>query len=337
MLVEQAKTFFQKGQYDSAIQYCNEIIIAYPQSELAYHSRGAAYNAKGDIERAFKDYNKAIELNPNYAPAYINRGIIYANKGDFEQAFNDYNKAIELSPNDASAYYNRGLGYLHKGSYEQAIHDFRKAIELRPNHAFSYYNRGLAFHAKGDFDHAILDYNKSIELLPNYTRTYMNRGLVFHAKGDYEQAIQDYSTAQKMDPLNGYILLNSLPCFIRLNRFSEAAKLYEKFQSTKEKEFLEDPAWEFYKHYFTAATQHVKEGHYRQALRQLNTAEEKFNNTTGENNIIVKRAYSDILALKGYVLEKLNITTEAINSYRQALLLYADQPDVHQRLNILRN
>jgi tetratricopeptide (TPR) repeat protein len=82
---------------DLRIKKCSELIEHNPRDEIAYFSRGDAYELKGDIEHAISDYTKAIVLNPKYAPAYNSRGRAYVKKGDYVRAVDDVTRAGELT------------------------------------------------------------------------------------------------------------------------------------------------------------------------------------------------------------------------------------------------
>jgi tetratricopeptide (TPR) repeat protein len=123
-----------------------------PSEKLSniYVNRGTAYYNKGDYNRAIQDYDQAIRLDPKYMPAYYSRGSAYFKKSDYDPAIQDLNEAIRLNPNDTSAYVVRGDAYREKGDYDPAIQDFNEAIHLNPNYASAYYDRGSAYSSMGD-------------------------------------------------------------------------------------------------------------------------------------------------------------------------------------------
>jgi tetratricopeptide (TPR) repeat protein len=95
-----------------------------------YFSRGDAYYNKGNYDQAIEDYTKAINFNPDSAIEYCYRGDAYKNKGNYDQAIADYTKAISFDPNNMEAYFGRGVAYKSKGNYDLAIADYNKAITL---------------------------------------------------------------------------------------------------------------------------------------------------------------------------------------------------------------
>jgi len=192
--------YYDKGDYDHAIQDYAKAIELKPDFAEAYFNRGLAYNNKGDYDRAIPDFTKTIKLEPDHAEAYNSRGIAYDHKGDQDRALKDYTKAIELNPDYAKAYNNRGIAYYNKADYDRAILDYTKAIELKPDYAGAYCNRGEAYYGKTDYNRAILEYTKAIEVKPDLVEAYFNRGLAYSGKGDYNRAIQDHTKAIELKP-----------------------------------------------------------------------------------------------------------------------------------------
>ena len=88
------------------------------------------WGAKGNYDQAIKDYSEAIKLDPGLAPAWNNRGLAYDDQGDYDQAIKDYSEAIKLQPDDADAWRNRGNAYKKLGKEAKAKADFLKAEEL---------------------------------------------------------------------------------------------------------------------------------------------------------------------------------------------------------------
>ncbi len=165
---EIANDYFDRGDYDKAIENYNMAILLNPLFSEAYFGRALCYYKLKDFDKAIQDYTKAIELDPKNPIIYNNRGDAYYRKQQFGEAIKDYDKAIMLNPNYMKAYYNRGLCYASLEQYDKAVDDFKKVTELKPDFPEAWHLLGLAYEYSNDIDNAIRAYQKALELRPDF-------------------------------------------------------------------------------------------------------------------------------------------------------------------------
>jgi tetratricopeptide (TPR) repeat protein len=178
-----ANIYYNKGDYQNAVDDYTRAISLNPKNHGSYISRGNTYAKLNDMPKALADFDKYAELEPQSTSPFTARGRLYKEQGDFAKAVEEYSKAIQISPN-ASVYFGRGQVYVADKKWDQAISDFSKAIQLAPNSA-GYYNwRGIAYSWKPDMDMAIADYTKAIEIDPKYVNAYENRAKAYQGKND---------------------------------------------------------------------------------------------------------------------------------------------------------
>lgn len=89
-------------------------------------------NLDGNYQRAIEICNEILEIDPDFASAYISRGSANAHLGNNEIAINDYLTATELDPTLFKAWYNLGCLYTYSSNYNEAIEYLSKAVELEP-------------------------------------------------------------------------------------------------------------------------------------------------------------------------------------------------------------
>ncbi|WP_414549605.1 tetratricopeptide repeat protein [Anabaena sp. CCY 0017] len=198
--IKLAEECFNKGDYESAIAYCNQALELKANNAKAYNARGACRSHLGDEQGAIDDYTQAINIAPNYATAYCNRGACRSHLGNKQGAIDDYTQAININPNFTYAYYNRGVSCSALGNKQGAIDDYTQAINIDPNFAYAYCNRGYTRYELGDKQGAIDDYTQAINIDPNFANAYNNRGYTRSALGDKQGAIDDYTQAINIDP-----------------------------------------------------------------------------------------------------------------------------------------
>jgi tetratricopeptide (TPR) repeat protein len=188
-------TALRNLDYRSELSIWNDTARKAPHNPRAFDALGKAYFEKQDYERAIEDSTAAIRLNPNYAPAYNSRAIVWNELRRFDDALRDCDEAIRLEPDLAVFRNTRGVVLARMGKYDQAIRDYDKAIGLNPSFADAWMNRGVACGKIGRMTQALADFDKAISLKPDYPSAYYNRGNTYADREDYDRAIRDYTRA----------------------------------------------------------------------------------------------------------------------------------------------
>ena len=125
-----AEAYWQKGEYEKAVEVCKQAIKIDPHHFIAYNNLGNAYLSLGKYKKAESCFKKAISLDPEHPAPYSNLGWTYFLLGQYEQALILYKKSIELDANYSSPYYNLAILYYERGEYDLAVEYCRKAKEL---------------------------------------------------------------------------------------------------------------------------------------------------------------------------------------------------------------
>lgn len=133
----------QCGHWENSLTLINQTLRVTKDNYLGHYIRGITYFNLGQYRSAIRDFSQAIELNPAYGVAYLNRGAAYERIGDSRKAIQDYDESIRLQPRFL-AYYNKGVAYINLGQYRQAVDELNMAIYLKAD-AYAYQNRGLAY------------------------------------------------------------------------------------------------------------------------------------------------------------------------------------------------
>ncbi len=171
-----------------------------PTDARTYYHRGNTYYEKGDYDRAIEAYNTAIILNPTFSEAYFNRGLCHYNLKNFDKAITDYAKSADLDPKNPVIYNNRGDAYYRKQDFNASIEDYDRALAINPKYLKAFYNRGLAYACLQDYEKAVEDFTEVVKLNPNFSEAYHIRGLAFDYLNQLDKAISDYDKAIELNP-----------------------------------------------------------------------------------------------------------------------------------------
>lgn len=171
-----------------------------PVDARMYYQLGNDYYERGDYEKAIENYNTSILLNPIFSEAYFNRALSYYQLKNYDRSVSDYTKSADLDPNNPIIYNNRGDAYYKKQDFQSAIKDYDKAISLNGGYLKAFYNRGLCYASLEDYDKAVADFGKVIELKPDFAEAWHLRGLAYEYGGDLDNSIKDYEKAIELNP-----------------------------------------------------------------------------------------------------------------------------------------
>lgn len=343
-LIKKGDEYFYAGKYDSAIHLYTRAIAADPKSYEAFFSRASAYAQKKQYNTAITDYTAAISFAPSdstewISGLYADRGIAYENKSSFDSAFLDFEKALSIDSSFLKVYTRRGNLFYNKNNFDLALKDFSKAISINSSNPELYKSRSKVYYCLNLIDSAISDINHIIAADTTYT-SYNYRGLFYNRLGQYDLSLNDFLINIKKNFRLGNAYINIISPLVRLKRFQEASAFYNLFLDRQYlmkiinpsinsfNSFLDINTYRFYYHYIKAVDQ-VSNGKMSDALFQLDTASQKYGT---EIKSLTKRCYVDVLALRGYVLEKLERDEEARVCYEQALVIDDQQPDVENAL-----
>jgi tetratricopeptide (TPR) repeat protein len=230
--------YFEKADYQTAIEKYNEAIKLNLENYEYYLNRGSSYFKVDSIELAITDYNKAMELNSGNYLTYKNRGVLYYETGNLANAMTDLEMCFKLNPNDdeiAELYdnvnylwieYNNYQSYgksssaisqyylklatdlAKKGKYNQSILFFNESIKFNNLNVDALKNRGNVFAILERFDESINDYEKALIINPSDAGLYMNLGNVLHQSGNLLLANENWHKALNLGNQDAKKMIN---------------------------------------------------------------------------------------------------------------------------------
>ncbi|MES2828455.1 MAG: tetratricopeptide repeat protein [Bacteroidota bacterium] len=321
--------------YSKALADYNMLIKLTPNQSYSYSDRARLYNAMERYTDAANDYTEAIRLKPDHDTHYVDRAEVYVKANQRDLALADFNKYIALEPTEY-AYWKRAVFYEKIKENELALKDFNKCIALEPKTSSPYYFRGQFYYKKQQYDLAVKDFSKAMAVEPGKAALYRGRGDIYTAAGNYAAAIADYETSIQVDTgrfVAKYAAYGSIISpLVRTGKFEEARKYAELAFDPNVIRYIENNP---IKHFIDVVRIDLPSKQYLSALAKLDLANSEFGSSKIDEDIR-KFRYSDILVLKGYVLEKLGRYAQAKEVYEQGLLINPTQPDVKDALAKLK-
>ena len=111
-LLNKAKTAYEKNNYETCLETCEEILKKDPNNAIALRGIGCVMQSFGNTKKAINFYNKALEFSENKEIEYTLLGTIYYNENNLDNAIKYFNLAIDTNDNYDSAYEGRNQSML---------------------------------------------------------------------------------------------------------------------------------------------------------------------------------------------------------------------------------
>lgn len=358
---EMGNIYMRKKDYEAAIMSFNELVRIDPRDMTGYSSRARVYRLQNNSEKVISEYSRFLKLVPNNIDALVARVTAYSSNKQYDLALADYSEILKLDPKYAASLRSRADVYRELGQKELAIKDFDQIIELAPT-ASNYRSRGLFYEKIKENDLALKDLEESIKLTPNEIVGYLVRAGYYRRKHQYDLAIIDLEKAFSINPKSSSIpsvkfyvekergnyqaaialneqrislgvkssvaTTNFVAPYMRLGQVEKAIGYAKQIDTTT------TYAPGFYKYYYEAIFTDLSDNQFIGALEKINTGLRLYKDADKEADNEIE--YLDMLALKGYLLEKLDQNNEAKQIYEQALLLNPLQGDLKIALENLQ-
>jgi len=192
--------------------------------------RGVRLAEKGDYQRALGFFEEVMERAPDYALAYANIGFCHYKLGAVGDAQRAYEQAQELAPGDAENYYDLGCIHHGQGQRNAAMECFQEALRLQPNHGEAYtaleqVRIELGLPAINEIaapeEEAVAEKPKEPDAAAQATEL-LRRGESHYESGDMEAALEAWTNAAELDPANPQAQNNRAAALFELGRHQEA-------------------------------------------------------------------------------------------------------------------
>lgn len=239
---------------------------------------GTTVVRRSDIERANNAFAKGIEL-------------LYDLKM-LPRALSLMTEAICVKPRNAAWFMARGQVNRAMGRYHHALHDFSSVIKLEPRNGACYCLRSIALRKLRKYGPALADANTALQLEPENASYRFYRGLILMEAEEYSSACDDFTAAAEgSDKLAFRCRLLRAACQEKLGLFQEAlvdlaaAVRLEPQNSAS---------------YDSLAAFLMRQGHYHEALHQLNQANAYLATSTYPPSLVLARRSEANFALQKY-------------------------------------
>ncbi|MGF1572421.1 MAG: tetratricopeptide repeat protein [Sumerlaeia bacterium] len=131
VVVQKILAFISEEQLDSAIDLITRELERNPASSAVFDfTRANIYFQREQFDLALQGYERCVEKYPKYRRAWKNLGIIHVRQGDFNKAIEPLTRTLEMGDNSSIVYGLLGFSYSSVENFLAAESAYRMAILL---------------------------------------------------------------------------------------------------------------------------------------------------------------------------------------------------------------
>jgi tetratricopeptide (TPR) repeat protein len=233
---KQAVAYYNRGQFDKAIQELKPDLDANPDWEFGHRLVGLSYLQLKNNALAVSSLTRAIELKSTAFSAYYGLAQAYVNMQKYDQAVQILLRGESYLPKDDAKerykfYHLRGTAYFKEQKYAESISDMSAALRISGDDWTNFYELGFSYFQTGRYDEAIQALQRASALKPGekgntelLEKAYFKKGLSALANKQYADALSQFKNARDISPRDGYIHYNMAEAYLFLKNYAEAEK-----------------------------------------------------------------------------------------------------------------
>ena len=168
----EARTSFQNGQIELALQQLLQITSAEPTNAEAFSLLAMACVRSRNLPDAQRAIRRAIALTPQNAGFHLIAANIEQDLDQPAAAVELLRHALRLAPAFAEAHNNLGIVLSDLGQVEKAASAFSEAIRLQPQYARAYANLAAAQMRMLQLQEAVKSAQRATELQPDFAHAH---------------------------------------------------------------------------------------------------------------------------------------------------------------------
>lgn len=315
--------------FEKAVDYFQRVLNIVPENGDTWGSMGHCYLMMDDLQRAYTAYQQALYHlpNPKEPKLWYGIGILYDRYGSLEHAEEAFASVVRMDPNYEKAneiYFRLGIIYKQQSKFPASLECFRYILDNPPRPLTEidiWFQIGHVYEQQKEFNAAKEAYERVLAENPNHAKVLQQLGWLYHLSNagfnNQERAIQFLTKSLESDP-------NDAQSWYLLGRAYMAGqnynKAYEAYQQAVYRDGKNPTFW------CSIGVLYYQINQYRDALDAYSRA------------IRLNPYISEVWFDLGSLYEACNNQiSDAIHAYERAADLDPENPQIQQRLQLLRN
>lgn len=196
-----AACFFSMGQFDRAIELCEEALAKGREVRADLSKIARALSRKGLSLVQQGKLDEGIEVIKASLMEFNDDKLKFTLR-DLEKQRKKREEAAYINPEIAESHNTKANEIFKSGNFPGALVEYDEAVKRNPSFAKYYSNRAACYIKLMEFPRALTDVNKCLELDPIFVRAWVRKGNIHYLMKEYHKAMEAYEAAEKLEPTN---------------------------------------------------------------------------------------------------------------------------------------
>lgn len=157
------------------------------------------YFEKGEYELAVQTYTEDLKFKPTDVKMLYNRGRAFQEMGNLTDAKSDFESALGQDPKNFQVLLSLSALQFEEKNYASALLYATKAEEIPGAPAMASLLKGRALHQMGLTEEALKAYGNAIQIDKDFGQAYFNRGMLKVALKRNKQSCEDFKLASALN------------------------------------------------------------------------------------------------------------------------------------------
>ena len=190
--------FLNNGQPEEAIKYLEKALTLQPNFDLALDGMGLAHTMQGNFNEAIKYFNQCLIANPTLTDAHNHLGSVYQELDMLYEAEEQFQAAAadESYHSRELPLYNLARLYYIQEKNELALEFVDRALNANRSLAMALNLKGLIYERVERFQDAIVSYQDALKLIPRDINLTYNLAGAFFKNKNYVKAKEVFTALQ---------------------------------------------------------------------------------------------------------------------------------------------
>ena len=173
-ILEEAYTYYQKGEQKKAIELFDRILSIQSQNPLAFRTEGILLINLERFSESISYFDNILKNNPHDNEILYRKGIVLEMVGKYEDALVCYDKVLSKDQQNTFAYRKKAILLINLERFSESISYFDNILKNDPHDNEILFSKAIALELLGKNEESVPLYLKALKIKHEDTKSMVN-------------------------------------------------------------------------------------------------------------------------------------------------------------------